>query len=985
MVLFVAVFGLTCLLLDRLHVVMFASPRAFWLLLLVPWFWWMHMGGYSGLVGWRSVMALLVRLGVVGVFIMLLAQPRAVREHDAMSVVFALDSSMSVGKATTDEALQFVTKIAGGKKDDDQVGLVMFGQNAVVELPPSISVPLDEGISQTLQVDRNGTSLAKGLSLAAAVLPEDHQKSIVLVSDGVETDGALGDLPARLKARGIKVHVLPVNYDHEDEVWIERLELPRHVKADETYEAVVIVSSLREGSGELVLFENGREIKRLKDMKWRAGKNRVTFKIEMRRSGYYEYTASIVPGRDEKGAVRDGISDNNKAISYLYLQGKGKVLLVKDTAGDRRDWQNLRQTLVRIGREVEVADPFDVPSDALSLLPYDCILFVNVPRDNFIPPQFEAIRSAVFNQGSGFMMVGGEGSFGPGGYHRTKVEEILPVSMDVTQKKVLPKGALAIILHTCEFPDGNTWGKNITKQAMKVLGKEDEVGVLVFDWNGGERWLFELTPAREYQKLATKVNQAQIGDMPDFVTTMRLGLQGLKNSDASVKHMIIISDGDPQPPSPAMLKQFRDASITISTVTIFPHGGGGAPLTQVAPAMVSIAKVTGGNAYYPQDPALLPSIFIKEAKTLKKSMIQNKRFVPVRPENSLPSDVLKEINATPALHGYVITTLKPRANNLLAVPEAEEEDPLLSIWQHGAGRAAAFTSDFAPNWGREWLEWSQYEPFVKQLVIDISRVSKQGFLRVSSHAASGKGTVLVEDYAPETSFLDVTAKVDGPRRFSEQVRLKQVGPRRYEGTFPLNGQGRYQISVAGVGGGRDEQVHSGFVVPYSQEYLRFRSNPIVLEQITKQTGGKVLDMSAKVEEIFVEDRETTRSDRPIADWFLLALACLVPLDVGVRRVQVDFATVRGWLGIGRTHRPSDETFSQLLRAKRSVDKSLGRDAARPVEGQGDVIASTTDAEKAEPKAKKPEPAAPSAPAESTTARLLAARRQAQKQHDDDDA
>ena len=63
---------------------------------------------------------------------------------------------------------------------------------------------------------------------------------------------------------------------------------------------------------------------------------------------------------------------------------------------------------------------------------------------------------------------------------------MLPVTMDVSQKKVLPKGALAIILHTCEFAEGNTWGKRITKQAIKVLGAQDEVGVLAYDYQDGE-------------------------------------------------------------------------------------------------------------------------------------------------------------------------------------------------------------------------------------------------------------------------------------------------------------------------------------------------------------------------------------------------------------------------------------------------------------------------------------------------------------------
>src|SRR5258708_26394767 len=124
--------------------------------------------------------------------------------------------------------------------------------------------------------------------------------------------------------------------------------------------------------------------------------------------------------------------------------------------------------------------------------PYDCILIDNAPADAFDLIQLTAMRDAVYNFGSGFMMVGGANSFGPGGYHRTVVEEALPVTMDISQKKVLPKGALVIILHTCEFPEGNTWAKRITIQAIKVLGAQDEVRAI--DYEGmGEHWIFELT------------------------------------------------------------------------------------------------------------------------------------------------------------------------------------------------------------------------------------------------------------------------------------------------------------------------------------------------------------------------------------------------------------------------------------------------------------------------------------------------------------
>ena len=169
-------------------------------------------------------------------------------------------------------------------------------------------------------------------------------------------------------------------------------------------------------------------------------------------------------------------------------------------------------------------------------------------------------------------MVGGQNSFGPGGYHRTLVEKILPVDMDISKKKILPKGALVIILHTCEFPEGNTWAKRITKQAIKVLGSQDEVGVIDYEAgaSSGSSSCSRPPTTKTWRPRST----------PPLPATCRRSrrpwrwdFDGLKDNDAAAKHMIIISDGDPQPPPPALVQEFRDDQVTMSMVAIFPHGG----------------------------------------------------------------------------------------------------------------------------------------------------------------------------------------------------------------------------------------------------------------------------------------------------------------------------------------------------------------------------------------------------------------------------
>ena len=914
MLVFLAVFAGACLFLEFRHILLFARPAAFLLTTATVWIWWMHMAGYGGLGRIRSLLALEVRLALAGLFVILLAEPRAVRTSDELSVVYAVDVSDSISDGSTTRALEFVARTATRKPPRDAAGLVIFGKNAAVEFKADTRVPLegDTVITNSL-IDKEATNIEQGLSLAAAMLPEDKQGRIVLISDGMQTEGDLSKIVGDLKARGVSVDVLPIAFSIGDEVWLERMELPQFVKMGESYEAGIVLSSLNAGEGTLTIEENGQKIAE-ETVKFQAGKNRYSFPIQLRTAGYYEYKARIDVPRG-----KDSIDKNNQVVNSLFLEGEGKVLLVTDPQGEPRDWQPLAQALRETKHAVEMQTAFEFPRDSASLLPYDCIVFVNAPADAFDQVQLTAMRDAVYNFGSGFLMVGGANSFGPGGYHRTVVEDALPVTMDISQKKVLPKGALVIILHTCEFPEGNTWAKRITKQAIKVLGAQDEVGALMFS-QGVEQWIFELAPASEYEKMAVKIQAAEPGDMPTFTGTMRKGLIGLKKSDAATKHMIIISDGDPAPAPPALIQEYIDNKISVSTVAIYPHGG-----TEIG-LMRNVAAATGGRYYFPSDSNQLPSIFIKESKTLKRSMIQNKT---VTPQVAMDDGVLKGIDAVPPLKGYVITTAKPKpARTVLQVASEQSEDegdidPILAITQYGLGKTAAFTSDLSSNWAADWVDWNKYSAFVHQLVTEISRVQKTGKLRMWTYTSGNEGVVVVEDFSEHETFLEIQARVSGPRDRTETIALKQVGPRRYQASVPLWGKGRYHVVATPAGEERkDERAFGGFIIPYSPEYLRFRSNPLVLNDIVKGTSGEMLEPDARAEDIFNRDRQPKRSSRPIFDWFLVILACLVPLDVGVRRIQIDLYVIKGWLGIGQKRGASTQTMGALLERKQAVGTEL---------------------------------------------------------------
>ncbi len=173
---FLLLYGVLCAWLELSGKVLFANWAGFLLLLATPWVWWMHVAGQGGLTRLRGTLALLVRLSLVGLFAMLMAEPRAVRSSDKISVVYALDVSDSIGEESTDAALRFVSQTVSEKPEQDEAGLVVFGRNAAVELPPRITFPF-EAINS--RIDRDATNSVRivvaGCGHAARREPRPHR------------------------------------------------------------------------------------------------------------------------------------------------------------------------------------------------------------------------------------------------------------------------------------------------------------------------------------------------------------------------------------------------------------------------------------------------------------------------------------------------------------------------------------------------------------------------------------------------------------------------------------------------------------------------------------------------------------------------------------------------------------------------------------------------------------------------------------------
>ena len=126
------------------------------------------------------------------------------------------------------------------------------------------------------------------------------------------------------------------------------------------------------------------------------------------------------------------------------------------------------------------------------------------------------------------------------------------------------------------------------------------------------------------------------------------------------------------------------------------------------------------------------------------------------------------------------------------------------------------------------------------------------------------------------------------------------------------------------------QQFLGASVNYSPEFNATEPNTHLLQQIAEASGGKTLPLQPALpeENPFLHDRKKTFQPRDLWESLLMLAICLFPLDVGVRRIQIDreewlkaTASLRRWIFFWHGKpRPveADESLGALLARRDEV-------------------------------------------------------------------
>ncbi len=946
-----------------------------WLLALLPalaWLWWLGWRTEAQLGPWRKRIALLLRTLVTVALVGALAGLRWLRPVESMNVFFLLDRSESIPGEQQEAAKQLVNRYTAGMDRSDRAALIVFGADASIDRLPNERMDLER---VEAVVDASRTDISAAVRLATAAFPQTGQKRIVLLSDGNEN---LGDaLGAALAARplGVSVDVVPLGVAREGDVFVQRLQMPARLKKGQPFEAKIFLQSDRAQSAAVRLYRN-EQLLGEQTVSLEPGKNLFTFPQVLTEPGFYSYEVRVdAPG--------DTLPRNNRAAAFTSVLGDPRVLIVSsDPELDRP----LAAALESARLDVTLAGLNRIPNSLAEMDSYDAIVLCNVAAGDLGGPTMTLLESAVRDFGVGLVCVGGDQAYAAGGYRNTPLETLLPVSMELDSRKVLPRGAVALVMHGMEFANGNEVARECALGVLGALSAQDELGVIL--WDGNERWIYPLQRVGDKREAGRAIAGMNQGDMPGFQGPMQQAYAALKQSTANLKHMIVFSDGDPAPPSEALMQQIVADRITVSTVLIAGHAG---PDT-----MIWIAERGRGRFYNITSPELLPQIFIKETAVILKSAINEEPFQPrVR---SISEPIRGLGGEFPQLLGYVATSEKPRAETPLLT---DKGDPLLAHWQYGLGRAVAFTSDARAKWARPWLGWERYRQFWTQLAQWSLRRIETADLSAQVSLDNNQGILTVEALDAQGNyrdFLNLQAVVVSPKGQRQTVRLEQTGPGHYEARFPTREVGLYVLNLLESRQGRIVGRQTiGASVNFSPEFAEPGPNLSLLRRLAESTGGKLLDPTQpERDNPFRHDRIRTHQPQELWETLLRLAIVLFVLDVGVRRVQLDRADWSRALAAVRRRvlfwkpqpqpLPADVSLAALL-AKR--DEVRDRLRPTPMQPRPELFQPKTTppptpapAQEVQPAPATPVPeagsAAPETPPASTTSRLLDAKRRAQK-------
>ncbi len=666
-----------------------------WLLLAIPLalsLWWLEPPSRL-LQILRIVIVTLVLLAMCGLSMKLPSR------RGTVVVVADRSSSMPADAALRQkEAVDLIqSEMAAG----DKLAVVSFGQKAAIE--QSAQAGKFPGFSAEVGLD--ASNLAEAIRTAISLVPNESPGTILVLSDGRWTGSDPAAVSSGAAARGISIDYRLLERPSNNDLAISRLDIPKTVAPGESFMIAAWVQSPLQQEVSFQLSRNSKTMASSKKIV-SSGLTRLTFRDRATQPGTIQYNFSIA------ASPNDPAPENNSAKALLGVKGQKPVLLVTGSP------ESGLAKLIQSGQlNVQALPPASCNWALEDLSNFSAVLIDDIPAQEIGETAMDNIAAWVREAGAGLMMTGGKNSFGPGGYFKSPLEPIMPVSMELRREH--RKLALAMVVAldrsgsmAAPVEGGRTkmdLANLATVQVLDLLSPMDEFGVIAVD--SSPHLIVDLGSVDKNTHERDKILRIESMGGGIFVyEALSNAAMMLSSAKSQTRHIILFSDAaDSEEPGQykQLLEKCVEAGITVSVI------GLGKPADVDAGLLEDIASRGKGRCFFTESPSELPRLFAQDTFVVaRSSFLEDPTKVKVTP--GLVSLTGRQFNLVRKIGGYNLCYLRPNAN--LAVVTSDEYDaPIVAAWQAGIGRTLSYTGQANGPFTGDIAGWKDIGSFFTSL------------------------------------------------------------------------------------------------------------------------------------------------------------------------------------------------------------------------------------------------------------------------------
>lgn len=659
-----------------------------WLLLLVP----------LGLLCWlvpSMGLRLPRRFIQVLILILMLCNPSIHLPRGGLQVFVLCDRSASHDEHAAQNVSEWQSILRGSKPGSRE-------EIRFLDFASEVQKSSGNSRSDIYESRRQQTLLQNAINYVLQSRDPQRPCRILLLGDGYHVD-SIEQAADMLKLQGVEFDYRLSNCDPRGDVRITSMRTPQRVRVDESFAIELDVATPDNyGNFKVELLRDNTSLGMF-DLQSQGGKARLRLFDRLGVARCSKYEARLVLPQD------DSIAANNSAQSWTMASRGGRVLVVSPYADD-----NVAAALTSMNFEVQLLSANNF--DSAYLRGARVLILNNVSASYLNDKSMQAIDFFVREQGGGLLMLGGEQSFGSGGYCGTLLEKLLPVSTELKsdRHKLLTSMAFALDCSGSMGASVNGPGGAVTKMemanaaaiaAVECLGRNDFVAVFSVDTTAKCRFGPTLLGANLADAKKSIAGIGVGGGGIYVYTALDAAWNAIRKSKAGVKHLLLFADAsDAEEPGnyEVLLQDIVAEGGSVSVVGLGTSGDCDAAF------LIDVAKRGNGRCYFADDANQLPQIFAQETISVSRKSFEKE------PCAVKATGLWAELSSQPVkwyANSGAFNLCYPQANaRVQLLADNDYKNPLVASVQQGFGRSAAVCfacSGPYAGWIKDWPDASR--------------------------------------------------------------------------------------------------------------------------------------------------------------------------------------------------------------------------------------------------------------------------------------